>query len=77
MRQCSQSSRAWARLLRSSRPASPLSKSWEADLVAEDCRIARLVSDNKVQLKFRTKDYRRPLLHLQIWASNEAHVREA
>jgi len=31
-RQCSQSSRAWARLLRSSRPASPLSKSWEADM---------------------------------------------
>jgi hypothetical protein len=46
---------------------------------------ARRVSDNKIQLKFRTKDfegeyffslYRRPILHLQIWASDEANVQE-
>jgi hypothetical protein len=45
---------------------------------------ARRVSDNKIQLKFRTKDfegeyfhYRRPIFHLQIWASDEADVPEA
>src|SRR5438034_3756425 len=46
---------------------------------------ARKVSDNKIQLKFRTKDFegeyfplqRRSVLHLQIWASNEADMSEA
>ena len=45
----------------------------------------RKVSDNKIQLKFRTKDFegeyfplqRRSVLHLQIWASNEADMSEA
>jgi hypothetical protein len=45
---------------------------------------ARRVSDNKIQLKFRTKEFegeyslhRRPILHLQDRASHEADVPEA